>query len=315
MKAYHLSTEKIRLSVLNFGATLHQVWVKDKFGKPINILVGYDNPEDYLHNPYSMGSTIGRYAGRIASSFNIDDKKYTLYSENGVHLHGGKTGFAQKTWKVEAVSENAVTFSYLSPQGEENYPGNLKVWATYRLLENGYEILYEAETDRPTYVNLTNHAYYNLSGKGSVSNHLLKLNSNSYLETDARQIPTGKILRVDETPFDFKEEKMLTAHPEFKGIDDCFLLIDNDLPAASCASPDSGLRMNVFTNQPAVIIFTPHNFGQIHHLFKKRFSEFSAICFETQKPPDAPNHPQFPTTLLRPGERYVNKTQFLFENP
>lgn len=314
LKEIILKQADIQLNLLSLGAILHQVWVKDKAGKAINVLVGFKKPEDYLHNPYSMGATIGRYAGRISGSFCINDKKYSLFNENGVHLHGGKTGFAQKIWQVEAISENAVTFVYLSPDGEENYPGNLNARTTYRLLENGYEIMYEAETDCPTYVNLTNHAYYNLSGKGSVTNHLLKLNCDRYLETDTRQIPTGKILCVDETPFDFKEEKILTAHPQFKGIDDCFLLNDNTLPAATLFSPETGLRMRVFTDQPAVVIFTPHDFGSVHHHFKDRYSAYSSICFETQKPPDAPNHPQFPTALLHPGERYVNKTQFLFEN-
>lgn len=314
MKIHHLSNKNLRLSLLNLGATLSQVSVLNSKNQWVDILVGFQKTEDYLYNPYSMGATIGRYAGRISGSFCIEDKKYPLHSENGVHLHGGKTGFAQKIWQVEAVSETAVTFVYFSPDGEENYPGNLNVRATYRLLENGYEILYEAETDRPTHVNLTNHAYYNLSGQGNVTDHLLKLNCDKYLETDARQIPTGKILKVKHTPFDFQEEKNLAFHPDFKGIDDCFLLNDDKLPVATLYSPESGLRMQVITNQPAVVIFTPHDFGPVHHHFKDCYTEYSSICFETQKPPDAPNHPQFPATLLCPGERYVNKTQFFFEN-
>lgn len=314
LKTYQLTHKKISLSLLDYGATLCQVSVLNTKKEWIKILVGFEKPEGYLNNPFSMGSTIGRYAGRISGSLCFEEKKYPLYCENGVHLHGGKAGFAQKDWQVESVSETAVTFFYLSPDREENYPGNLKVWATYRLLENGYEILYEAETDLPTYVNLTNHAYYNLSGKGSVTEHVFKLNSEVFLETDERQIPTGKVLSVKGTPFDFKQEKALAAHPQFFGIDDCFLLNDNGLPAAVLASKESGLRMNVLTNQPAVVLFTPSNFGAVSHLFSDRFSDFSSICFETQKPPDSPNHSHFPDTLLHPGKRYINKTCFIFEN-
>lgn len=304
----------MQLHLLSRGAILHQAWVKDRNGNPVNVVAGFENSDDYTENPFSMGATIGRYAGRLSGGFHLDGHRYSLYEKNGVHLHGGKTGFAQKNWEVMSVSETAVTFFYQSPDGEENYPGNLRVWATYRLSGNAYEILYEAQTDKPTHVNITNHAYYNLSGKGSILNQLLQLNSAQYFETDSKQLPTGRLLPVQNSPFDFHKPRPIAFHPEFCGIDDCFLLENPDLPAAVLSAPDSGISMTVETDQPAVVVFTPRDFGTVGHKFTGRFDTFSSVCFETQKPPDAPNFSHFPSTLLLPDEKYVNKTIFRFDN-
>ncbi|MBU2527087.1 MAG: galactose mutarotase [Bacteroidetes bacterium] len=313
MEKHTIENRFIALSAIELGATLHQVWVKDKNDVSQNIILGFEDTQQYADNPFSIGATIGRYAGRISGGgFHINHKRFELYQEDGVHLHGGHVGFGQLMWTLESKTESEIIFTILSPDGQEGYPGNVEVKAEYRLLENGFEIVYSAKTDAPTYLNLTNHAYYNLAGKGHILNHSLKLNSQSYLETDAKLLPSGKLLSVSATPLDFMSNRAIGAHQAFKGIDDCFLLNKETDLAAELFASETGIRMQVHTNQPAVVVFTPPDFQKQNNLFENRYDRFSSICFETQYPPDAPNCNQFPSPLLLPGQLYVNKTQFLF---
>lgn len=313
MKAHQIQNNHLKISTLDFGATLHQLWVKDKSGKAVNVILGYENINQYLDNPFSIGSSIGRYAGRISGGgFHIDGKFHPVRTENGVHLHGGLKGFDKVYWKLSTATETAVTYQLDSPNEDEGYPGNLHVEVTYALHENSLTIEYKAKTDQKTIVNLTNHAYYNLDGEGDILDHSLFLDSSQYLETSLNQLPTGNLLPVDGTHFDFRKPKTIGNVSDFKGIDDCFMHQKTQLHIGSLYSPKSGIEMQVETNQPSVVIFTPEHFGRTNSLFKKKFSKFSSICFETQLPPDAPNQPDFPNPVLDIDKVYLNKSVFRF---
>jgi aldose 1-epimerase len=309
------------LEVLNYGGTITKLLVPSKTGEFINVVAGLENTRDYTASSYhgaslSLGASIGRYAGRLSKgSFEINKESFPLYNDQGVHLHGGKQGFDKRIWRIESIvrdDEPAVTLTYLSKHLEEGYPGNLLVRATYKLLKNNIlNIVYEAQSDRNTYVNLTNHSYYNLDGQGTILNHRLKLNCSQYLETDARLIPTGRLMKVQNSRFDFKTESKI-GRSDFKGFDDCFVY-DNTYPnIATLVSEKSGVSMEVITNQPAVVIYTPKEFPDLNFKNPGRFSLYPTICFETQNFPDAPNHNSFPPALLLPGQTYRNESEFKF---
>lgn len=313
MQKHHLKNNRLEISTLDFGATLHQLWVKDKSGKAVNVIMGFDNIHQYLDNPFSIGSSIGRYAGRISGGgFQIDETFYPIYTENGVHLHGGLKGFDKVYWKLSSATEKAVTYHLDSANQEEGYPGNLQVEATYTLYENSLAIEYRAKTDKKTVVNLTNHAYYNLDGEGDILNHNLFLDSKEYLETDLKQFPTGNFLSVEGTNFDFRKPKTIGNISGFKGIDTCFMHQKTQRYIGSLHSSKSGIEMCVETNQPSMVIFTPEHFGKTNPFFEENFSKFSSICFETQLPPDAPNHSNFADCILTTDKVYLNKSVFSF---
>lgn len=316
------NSNKMSLLVSNFGATIMSLKVPNKNEQLVDVVVGLATVSDYTKEEYlnknlCLGSSIGRYAGRISNGgFKIEGKTYPLHHANKVHLHGGHEGFDKKYWTIEEVvngNNPFVTLSYLSKHLEEGYPGNLKVSVTYKLTEeNELKIIYKATTDKTTHVNLTNHSYFNLNGTGSILNHDLSINSDRYLEVDSQLIPTGRILNSKNTPFDFNIKSKIDR-PDFQGLDDTFILNKTDLKA-SLSSKETGIKMDVFTNQPAIVVFTP-SFKQISGLsFRKGviYSEFPAICFETQNFPDAPNHPHFPPSTLNPKETYLNESHFKF---
>lgn len=299
MKQVTISTPFITLIVLDYGAIIQKLLVKDKNGKSVNVVVGYDFASKYLKDSVCLGASVGRYAGRISSgSFELDRETYDLYVDNGVHLHGGKVGFSKKYWTFEAASygeEPFVTLSYLSRHLEEGYPGNLKTSVTYRLTRNELHILYKATTDRSTVVNLTNHSYFRLDGEEHIDHHNLQLNCPDYLETYDNLLPTGKLLPVKGTKYDFLNEKPIGK----KRLDTPYVVdLKTDL-AAKLSSKKTGIGMEVTTNQAAIVVYTP--------------LKFPAICFETQNFPDAPNHENFPSSVLRPGETYQNESRFKFD--
>lgn len=317
------NTNGIIVQLSTYGATLLSLEVPDRNGVPTNVVVGLDKPETYPKDSYIkhelyLGSTIGRYAGRIAKgAFEIDGQHYPISHQNGVHLHGGKAGFDKKYWTVEHVNtakDPSVTFSYLSTDMEEGYPGNLEARVTYTLTEtNALRIVHEAVTDKTTYVNLTNHAYFNLEGNGSVTAHELYVNATHYLEVKDNLIPTGTLIPVVGSRFDFTSvEKIGSA--DFTGFDDTFVLNGSDTTnlKASLYSALTGITMEVYTDQPAIVIYTPPVFPDLP--FKKNavYTKFPAICFETQHFPDAPHQPHFPSTLLKPGSVYRNESTFQF---
>jgi aldose 1-epimerase len=321
--------------VMTLGATLIELQVPDKSGQTANVVLGFDTPEEYLskNNQY-FGCTTGRVANRIAKwRFTLDGKEYQLAVNNGVnHLHGGmKRALALVNWEFSHLQEqsphgSAVTFRYVSPDGEEGYPGTLSTRVTYALNEkNELRIGYQATTDKPTPVALTNHSYFNLAGAGSpqVLNHLLMVAADEYTPTDETQIPTGKIAPVAGTPLDFRKPTPLGAHieplltTEALGIDHNFILRPREKQptlAATLRDPSSGRLMTVLTNQPALQVYTGnHLFGQ-KGKDGKTYAKRSAVCLETHHVPNAVNEPAFPSIILRPGQRYDYACIYAFSN-
>ncbi len=309
----------MELQISNLGATIIGLFVPDKNGKSTNVIVSLE-PEEYEKKYYVdeglyLGATVGRFAGRISNgSFKIDGKNYPLHNQDGVHLHGGKIGFDKKYWDVKNLEEGknpSVEFICTSEHLEEGYPGNLKVSAKYQLTEkNEVIITYSATSDAKTVINLTNHSYFNLNGKDSILNHELMINSNGYLDVDDRLIPSGKLNDSKNTRFDCNKNSAINRD-DFLGFDNAFVLGESDLKA-SLNSVETGIKMDVFTNQPACVVYTPEKFPNWNFKSENSYSKFSAICFETQGFPDAPNHSNFPSCMLNPEEKYVNKTVFEF---
>lgn len=284
--------------VLDYGAIIQKVLLKGEDGTYTNVVVGFNFPDAYLEDKKYIGACVGRYAGRISNSkFVLDREEYHLYSEKGIHLHGGKKGFNSKYWTFEEVHyrENPfVKLSYLSKHLEEGYPGNLKITVTYQLVGSAMHIVHEATTDRTTVVNLTNHSYFRFDDSGAVDDYRLQLNCSRYAETHENLLPTGQLLPVRHSEYDF-----LTERPIGNIRLDGPLAIDlKPRTAASIRSEISGISMEVITDQPALIVYIP--------------PEFPAICFETQNFPDAPNQASFPSSVLRPGEKYRNASEFRF---
>ncbi len=299
MKQITLNTPFITLIVLDYGAIIQKLFVKDKKRQPRNVVAGLAFPSDYRYDQISLGACVGRYAGRISKGgFELDREFYPLYQKNGVHLHGGKQGFTKKLWTIEAVDhgrEPFVKLSYQSPHLEEGYPGNLKATVTYKLVNNVLHIIHEATTDRTTVVNLTNHSYFCLDDAPTMNDHQLQLNCSQFIETDADLLPTGKILPVAGTSYNFLKKKEL-ASTRF----DTPMVVDHESElVATLSSEKSGITMKVSSNQPAMVVYTPE--------------AFAAICFETQNYPDAPNQENFPSSELRPGEMYLNTSKFEFD--
>jgi len=310
----------MELHVSNFGATIISLKVPDKSGQLTEVVLGLSSPLDYLKDSYlhenkCLGSSIGRFAGRISGGgFELNGRFYPLTQRRGQHLHGGFNGFDKRYWNFSAVNrgENpSMTLTYFSADGEEGYPGNLKVTVTYELLETDELIItYKAETDKPTHVNLTNHAYFNLNGKGSILEHQLQINSENHLEVDDNNIPTGTILNSKGTSLD-RQDFFKVGQSDFQGFDNVFVL-KSQQNCAELVSPESGIKMTISTNQPALVVFTPERLNEFTLKEGVSYGQYPAICFEAQNFPDAPNHDNFPSSLLRPGHTYENKTSFRF---
>ncbi|WP_273566326.1 aldose epimerase family protein [Maribacter halichondriae] len=273
--------------------------MKDKEGNSRNVVVGYDYPSLYPTDKAFLGACVGRYAGRISKGkFELDRQTYPLFTEHGMHLHGGKEGFGKKYWTIEEVHRGKnpfVKLSYFSKHLEEGYPGNLNVFVTYRLVENTLQITHEAATDRTTVINLTNHSYFKLDDSESVNHYELQLNCSQMVETQENLLPTGNIITVKNTEYDFLNRKKIAGQP----LDTPYIINPDAATAAKVSSKKSGISMEVSTNQPAVVVYTPPH--------------FPGICFETQNYPDAPNQKNFPSSVLRPGERYLNDSKFTFD--
>ena len=299
MEQVTINNGSLALTALNYGAIIQQLIVPDRSGKPTNVVVNLPSPEDYLNDTISLGSTVGRYAGRISGGgFILDSKFYELYQEDGVHLHGGKIGFAKKYWTIKETHINGdptIEFQYTSPHMEEGYPGEVQLRIYYTLAKNSLRITHEATTDRPTVINLTNHCYFRLDDHENINDYHLQLASQKYLETDRKLLPTGKYVDIEGSDLDFRQGKKITDIR----MDTPFVLDQQEELFAEIYSEKSGIRMRVSTNQPAVVIYTP--------------PRFPAICFETQNLPDAPNFNHFPSSVLRPGELYRNTANFEFD--
>ena len=313
-----VNSKKTELKILTFGATVFslKLWSANKF---INVVVGPADPEVYTSEIYHkrgkfFGATIGRTAGRISGGkFQLNGANYSLYTEDGANLHGGKYGFSYRLWTVEEVhygKDPFVVLGYFSKGGEEGFPGNLRVKVKYTLTEeNELKIEYSAETDQTTVVNLTNHTYFNLSGEGSVNDHELKIDAKKILEVDEKTRPTGTFLNIQGTEYDFRRGKMLGN----VFLDTSFVLTGK--PASErifLSSQNSEISLNISTNQPAVVVYVPEKLPQDWEYSSNINESRAAICLEAQVHPDAPNHPEFPSVVLEPGENYLNSTTWKF---
>lgn len=315
----------------SMGAGIIGVGVPDRNGKIENVALGYANPADYVEDGPCMGKIPGRYANRIAKgTFSIDGETYRLAINNGPNaLHGGPTGFHKRIWNVSCIP-NGVRFTYESADGEEGYPGKLKARADYVWSSNNVLNLYlTAETDKPTVVNLTNHAYWNLKGSaaGSVLDHTLKLKAHHWLPTDETLIPTGEIAPVEGTPMDFTEAKALgkDIKADFpalrygKGYDNCFVIdgwrkgFFTD-KAVVLEEKESGRMLEIGTTQPGLQVYTGNWLaGSPLNHEGRSYQDYEGVAIEMQGFPDAPNKPQFPSQLLVPGERYDEQIRFTFK--
>ena len=305
----------MRVKIMTLGATLTSVEVPDRHGKLENVTLSLDSLDEYLAGHPCFGSVCGRYANRIAKGkFTLEGQEYSLATNNGPnHLHGGIKGFHKMVWTAGPASgENAVgvTFTYRSRDGEEGYPGNLTAKAVYSLTnDDELKMEYIAITDKPTPVNLTNHAYWNLAGGGSgdVLDHELQLNADRYLPVDETLIPLGELRPVRDTPMDFTTPRKIGSRINEVpgGYDHCYVVNHKEgeslALAARLRDPKSGRVMEVYTTQPGVQLYTAGG------LRRKRsdgteYGPHAGVCLETQHFPDAPNQPQFPSTILRPHE-------------
>jgi len=314
----------LEVRVMTLGATLIAVKVPDRQGKFENVTLYLDSLEDYLRGHPLLGSVVGRYANRIAGArFMIDGVEYRLTPNAGKHhIHGGgKEGFHAAIWRAEPVREAdavGVKLSHTSPDGEAGYPGTLQTTVTYKLTaDNRLFMEYSARTDKPTHVNLTNHAYWNLAGAGSgdVLNHVLQLDADHYLPADRLKIPTGEIRPVRGTAMDFTSPRSIGSRireVEEQNYDHCYVL--NKKPgermslAARVVEPRSGRVMEVYTTQPGVQFYTARALSSRLQGGGRPYGPYHGFCLETQRYPDSPNQPKFPSTLLRPGEVYHEVT-------
>ncbi len=321
--------------VLNYGGILKNIFVKDKNGVEADVICGFDTIDGYLTSGGYQGALIGRIGNRIADSkFTLDGKEYQLFANDGKNsLHGGEKGFNAKIWDVEEAGtdeEPALILTYTSPDGEENYPGTLSVKVTYTLTKaSGLKIHYEAETDKTTIVNLTNHAYYNLGGydSGVIDDQMLQLDCCAINGLDSGLIPDGSLIDVTGTPYDFRKATPIGAgfgsdYPmmkEFGGYDNNFVFSAYNgqfRPRGFVCDPKSGRKMTLWTDLPCVQIYTANMINVDDAPFKGGVKQYRhcAVCLETQCTPDAVNHPEFPSTVLKPGEKYDTTTMYVFEN-
>lgn len=336
VEIFTLSDGAYEARIATYGGVVVSLKVPDRNGKPGDVVLGFDNLDGYVANfngpaDAFFGALIGRYANRIAhGSFTLGGKKYSLPLNNDENsLHGGPHGFNNVVWKAKPVT-NGVELSYLSKDGEAGYPGNLTAVVRYTLIKGDLRIEYSATTDQDTVVNLTNHSYFNLAGQGDILNHQLALHASRFTPVDAGLIPTGELKPVDATPFDFRKPTAVGARINANddqlhlghGYDHNWVLDKNKddkdnsgklTEAAEVYESTSGRVLKVLTDQPGIQFYSG-NFldGSIKGKNGMPYQLHAALCLETQHFPDSPNHPAFPTTELKPGQRYHTVTVFSF---
>lgn len=329
VELYTLTAGALTCSVITFGGSLHSLRVPDRTGKPVDVLLGFDTLEPYLTHGKSLGALVGRYANRIGGAkFPLNGKTYSLAANNnGVnHLHGGLVGFNHRIWTAEDAGDNYLTLSLFSPDGEEGYPGDLTVRVTYTLTEEGLTIDYWAQSSQDTVCNLTNHAYFNLSGhdSGPVLDQTIQLPADFYTPTDPLSIPTGEIAPVEGTPMDLREPTPIGAHigeafPQLLqagGYDHNWIPNDEAgtlRPIARAFSAVTGISMEVLSTLPGVQFYTGNYLsgcpaGKGGAPYANRWG----FCLETQFYPDSPNHENFPSCVLRAGEIFRHTAAFRF---
>ncbi|MFD8174427.1 aldose epimerase family protein [Streptomyces sp. NPDC059709] len=335
-KVYRWSLDNggTRMKVLSYGGVVQSLEIPDRRGRYANVSLGFDNLDDYVARSPHFGALIGRYGNRIAKGrFTLDGKEYQLSVNDGENsLHGGALGFDYRVWDVEPFtrgSDTGLVLHYTSVDGEMGYPGTLRAKVTYTLARRGdWRIDYEATTDKATVVNLTSHVYWNLAGEGSgtIEDHELSIAASRFTPTDAGLIPTGELARVSGTPFDFRRAKPIgrdirDAHPQLvtaKGFDHNWVLdkgiTDRPEHIATLRDHASGRTLRIATDQPGLQFYSG-NFldGTLTGPGGSLYRQGDALCLETQHFPDSPNHPSFPSTVLRPGQTYRTSTVHSFD--
>lgn len=329
---FFLQNENLHMAITNYGGRIVGLWVPDKNGDRIDVVIGMSSTAGYINStePY-FGATIGRVGNRIAKgNFKLDGKEYHIALNNGPNtLHGGPKGFQSVIWDAEQPNKNTIILRYVAPDMEDGFPGNLIVEVTYRLSESNSLLMeYRATTDQPTLVNLTNHAFFNLNGEGSgtILDHTLQIHADVYTPVDEGLIPTGELREVTGTPFDFKIAHRIGARigesdPQLThggGYDHNFVL--NNAPqkgemwhAAKVIGDQSGIVMDVFTTEPGLQFYSGNFMQSKNRLKSGAMDEYrTAFCLETQHFPDAPNHGHFPSIVLRPGETYHTRSEYRF---
>lgn len=321
------------VTITNYGAKIVSLMVPDKNGLLTDVVLGHSSIDEYLisEEPY-FGAVCGRTANRIAGGrFSLEGKEYRLAVNNGPNsLHGGLKGFNAVVWDVRNVTSESIELFYFSPDSEEGFPGNLSVMVTYTLTDdNALELHYQATTDKTTILNLTNHSYFNLSGEGDpyIGDHLLMLNADVYLPTDATAIPYGDPAPVKDTPMDFTKPYAIGAriNDDFeqlhfgKGYDHTYIInkpSGDDVHhhyAGYCQSPKTGIKMEIYTTEPGLQLYTGNWMtGRFKAKNGHCYPERAAVCFETQHFPDSINKPAYPSVILKPGEQFDSRTTYQF---
>ncbi|MEP6492042.1 MAG: aldose epimerase family protein [bacterium] len=309
----------------DYGATLTELWVPDRTGKRADVVLGYERLDDYLAAPFYLGATLGRVANRIANGrFTLDGTTYSLATNRAPnHLHGGVRGFDKRVWVARpGATAGSITFAHTSPDGEEGYPGTLHVSVAYTLTDaNELRIDYAATTDRATPVNFTNHSFFNLAGAGTVLDHVLTINASRYTPGNASLVPTGEIAPVAGTPLDFTRPQRIGDHiEEMRAASNGY---DHNLAldvhggglslAARLAEPTSGRVLEILTTEPGMQFFTGNRFdGTFPGVGGVRYNQHAGVALEPQHFPDAVNHPEFPSIVLRPGQTFHSTTVYRF---
>jgi len=326
----------MEVSLLNYGASIQSIKVPDRHGQIEGVVLGYDDPQAYGHDQHYFGSTVGRFANRIAHGrFEIDNTAYQVSKNHGDHhIHGGEDGFSHRIWRVgEDAEEGQVSFLLQSADGDQGYPGNMTVGITYTLNDQNQLVMYYvATTDQSTPVNLTNHAYFNLNGQSpnpesdNILDHEVQINASHYLPVDQQLMPLGHKDEVTQTPFDFRQKKLVKQDIGQNvdqltlagGFDHCWV-IDQENPsdvikAAEVYAPQTGRRLMVLTDQPGIQFYTGNAIQSgVAGKNGKIYDKHSGFCLETQHFPDSPNQSTFPTTILHPDQIYQTTTIYQFD--
>lgn len=304
-----LRSEKAEVELIPLGAAIRSIRVPDREGRPLDVCLGYDHPQQYRELDACLGGTVGRYANRIAGALvTLDGRDWPLTANEGKNtLHGGAEGFHKKLWDY-ACGDNSVTFSLTSPHGEEGFPGELRVEVTYTLTADSLTVSYEARSDADTVVSLTNHAYFNLSGhqSGPVDGHTLSLRAHRYTPFGPGNLPTGEIRSVEGTALDFRRPTVLDGQV----LDHNFVL--GEPPQACLYSPRSGIGLELSTSLPGLQVYTADFLSPRRGKGGVPYGPRQGICLEPQFFPDAPHHPAFPSPLLRAGELYRQEIVYRF---
>jgi aldose 1-epimerase len=329
VKIYTLKNSRgIMARVTEYGATLTELWVPDRDGTLANVVLGFDSLDQYLNGPPYLGSTLGRVANRIANGrFTLEGKEYTLAVNRAPnHLHGGLRGFDKRIWQSRTPdagkAEVSVEFTYISPDGEEGYPGTLQVRVVYALTDdNELRLRYNAAADKATPVNLSNHSFFNLAGSGTILDHVLTLNADRYTPAGATLIPTGEIVPVKGTGLDFTQPRCIGERiDEFRsfanGYDHNFVLNGGGGELVLCArveDPKSGRVMEILTSEPGVQFFTGNRFdGSVTGVGGVVFHRHAGFCLEPQHFPNSINQPSFPSVVLKPGGVFESASIYRF---